>query len=48
VSRRLHWTVLGIALAVGVAIGLVIAVVHLSTAPSTPVAATQTASVANP
>ena len=47
-SRRLQWTILGIALAVGVAIGLAIAVVHSSTTPSTPVAATQTASIANP
>ena len=48
VSRRLHWTVLGIALAVGIAIGLVIAVVRSSTTPSTPVAETQTPSIANP
>jgi len=48
VSRRLHWTVLAIALAVGVAIGLAIAVLHSSTTPSTPVADTQTASIANP
>jgi cytochrome oxidase Cu insertion factor (SCO1/SenC/PrrC family) len=41
-------TVLGIALAVGVAIGLAIAVVHSSTAPSTPVADTQTSSITNP
>jgi cytochrome oxidase Cu insertion factor (SCO1/SenC/PrrC family) len=48
VSRRLHWTVLGIALAVGVAIGLAIAVVRSSTTPSAPVADTQTPSIANP
>ena len=47
-SRRLHWTVLGIALAVGVAIGLAIAVVRSSTTPSAPVADTQTPSIANP
>ena len=47
-SRRLHWTVLGIALALGVAIGAVIAVAGSSTTPSIPVANTQTPTVANP
>jgi cytochrome oxidase Cu insertion factor (SCO1/SenC/PrrC family) len=48
VSRRLHWTVLGIALAIGVGIGAVIAVAHSSTTPPTPIADTQTPAVANP
>lgn len=47
-SRRLHWTVLGIALAVGVGIGAVIAIAGSSTPPATPVANTQTPTVANP
>ena len=47
-SRRLHWTVLGIALAVGLGIGAVIAAVGSKTAASTPVAATQTPAIANP
>ena len=48
-SRRLQWTVLGIALAVGVGIGVVISVVRpSSTTPSTPVSATQTPGMANP
>ena len=47
VSRRLHWTVLGIALATGVAIGAVIAVAGSSTTP-TPIADTQTPAMANP
>jgi cytochrome oxidase Cu insertion factor (SCO1/SenC/PrrC family) len=48
VSRRLHWTVLGIALAIGVGIGAVIAVAGSSTNPTIPVADTQTPAVANP
>jgi cytochrome oxidase Cu insertion factor (SCO1/SenC/PrrC family) len=48
VSRRLHWTVLGIALAIGVGIGAVIAVAGSSTKPTIPVADTQTPAVANP
>jgi cytochrome oxidase Cu insertion factor (SCO1/SenC/PrrC family) len=41
VSRRLHWTVLGIALALGACIGVVISVARSSsTSPSTPVSAT--------
>jgi cytochrome oxidase Cu insertion factor (SCO1/SenC/PrrC family) len=48
VSRRLHWTVLGIALAVGLGIGAVIAAVGSSTAPSTAIADTQTPVIANP
>jgi cytochrome oxidase Cu insertion factor (SCO1/SenC/PrrC family) len=49
VSRRLHWTVLGIALAVGVCIGVVISVARSSsTTPSTPVSATRTPADANP
>jgi cytochrome oxidase Cu insertion factor (SCO1/SenC/PrrC family) len=38
VSRRLHWTVLGLALAIGVGIGAVISVAR-SNAPATPVSA---------
>ena len=41
-SRRLHWTVLGIALAIGVGIGAVIAVAGSSTTPASPIADTQT------
>jgi cytochrome oxidase Cu insertion factor (SCO1/SenC/PrrC family) len=48
VSRRLHWTVLGVALAIGVGIGAVIAAAGSSTAPSTPIAAAQTPGLANP
>jgi cytochrome oxidase Cu insertion factor (SCO1/SenC/PrrC family) len=48
VSRRLHWTVLGVALAVGLGIGAVIAAVGSRPAPSTPVAVTQTPATANP
>jgi cytochrome oxidase Cu insertion factor (SCO1/SenC/PrrC family) len=49
VSRRLHWTVLGIALAVGACIGVVISVARSSSAtPSTPVSTTPTPSTANP
>jgi len=48
VSRRLHWTVLGIALAIGVGIGAVIAVAGSSTKATIPVADTQTPAVANP
>jgi cytochrome oxidase Cu insertion factor (SCO1/SenC/PrrC family) len=44
VSRLLHWTVLGLALAVGVAIGIVISVAHSSTT----VADTQTPGLTNP
>lgn len=47
-SRRLHWTVLGIALAVGLGIGAVIAAVGSSPAPSTPIADTQTPAISNP
>ncbi|HEX6952788.1 MAG TPA: SCO family protein [Gaiellaceae bacterium] len=47
-SRRLHWTVLGVALAVGLGIGAVIAAVGSKPAPSTPVAVTQTPAIANP
>jgi protein SCO1/2 len=48
VSRRLHWTVLGVALAVGLGIGAVIAAVGSNSAPSTAVAVTQTPATANP
>jgi cytochrome oxidase Cu insertion factor (SCO1/SenC/PrrC family) len=48
VSRRLHWTVLGVALGVGVAIGAVIAIARSSTTPSTPVGAPQMPADANP
>jgi cytochrome oxidase Cu insertion factor (SCO1/SenC/PrrC family) len=48
VSRRLHWTVLGIALAIGVGIGAVIAVAGSSTTPSIPIADVQTPLPANP
>jgi cytochrome oxidase Cu insertion factor (SCO1/SenC/PrrC family) len=37
VSRRLHWTILGIALGVGVAIGAVIAIAQSSDSPASPV-----------
>ena len=47
-SRRLHWTVLGSALVVGLGIGAVIAVAGSSSTPSTPVADTQMPSYANP
>jgi cytochrome oxidase Cu insertion factor (SCO1/SenC/PrrC family) len=47
VSRRLHWTVLGIALAIGVGIGAVIAIAGSSTA-ATPVSDTQTPASASP
>jgi cytochrome oxidase Cu insertion factor (SCO1/SenC/PrrC family) len=48
VSRRLHWTILGLSLVVGLAIGAVIAIAHSSTAPSTPIADTQTPAIENP
>jgi cytochrome oxidase Cu insertion factor (SCO1/SenC/PrrC family) len=48
VSRRLHWIILGAALAVGLGIGVVISVVHSSTTPSTVVADTQTPGATNP
>jgi cytochrome oxidase Cu insertion factor (SCO1/SenC/PrrC family) len=48
VSRRLHWTILGLSLAVGVAIGAVIAIARSTTAPSTPIADTQTRAIENP
>ena len=47
-SRRLHWTVLGIALAVGIGIGAVIAIAGSHTTSSTPVADTQTPAATNP
>ena len=46
-SRRLHWTILGLSLAVGVGIGAVIALAQSSTTPATPVADTQTPAMAN-
>jgi cytochrome oxidase Cu insertion factor (SCO1/SenC/PrrC family) len=48
VSRRLHWTILGIALAIGLGIGAVIAAAGSSNEPATPVADTQTPAMANP
>jgi cytochrome oxidase Cu insertion factor (SCO1/SenC/PrrC family) len=48
VSRRLHWTVLGLALAVGVGIGAVISLAGSSTTPASQLADTQTPGVANP
>jgi cytochrome oxidase Cu insertion factor (SCO1/SenC/PrrC family) len=49
VSRRLHWTVLGLSLAVGLGIGAVIAVAQSSsTAPAAPVSDTRTSATANP
>jgi cytochrome oxidase Cu insertion factor (SCO1/SenC/PrrC family) len=48
VSRRLHWTVLGAALAVGVGIGAAIAAAGSSRAPATPIADTQRPAIANP
>ncbi|HEY7420535.1 MAG TPA: SCO family protein, partial [Gaiellaceae bacterium] len=47
-SRRLHWTILGLSLAVGLAIGAVIAIAHSATAPSTAIADTQTPAIENP
>ena len=47
-SRRLHWTILGLSLAVGVGIGAVIALAQSSTTQATPAAATQTPTMANP
>jgi cytochrome oxidase Cu insertion factor (SCO1/SenC/PrrC family) len=47
VSRRLHWIVLGIALAVGVGIGAAISIVRSPGTPATP-AVTPAAAVANP
>ena len=48
-SRRLHWTVLGLSLAVGLGIGAVIAVARSSgTAPAAPVSDTRTSATANP
>jgi cytochrome oxidase Cu insertion factor (SCO1/SenC/PrrC family) len=48
VSRRLHWTILGLSLAVGVGIGAVIALARSSTTPAAPPADTQTPAMANP
>jgi cytochrome oxidase Cu insertion factor (SCO1/SenC/PrrC family) len=49
VSRRLHWIVLGVALAVGVGIGAVISLARSSSAgPAAPVSDTQSPSAANP
>jgi cytochrome oxidase Cu insertion factor (SCO1/SenC/PrrC family) len=47
VSRRLHWTILGLSLVVGIGIGAVIALAQSSTTPATPVAHTQTPATAN-
>jgi cytochrome oxidase Cu insertion factor (SCO1/SenC/PrrC family) len=47
VSRRLHWTILGLSLVVGIGIGAVIALARSSTTPATPVADTQTPATAN-
>jgi protein SCO1/2 len=47
VSRRLHWTILGLSLALGVGIGAVIALAQSSTTPATRVADTQTPAMAN-
>jgi cytochrome oxidase Cu insertion factor (SCO1/SenC/PrrC family) len=48
VSRRLHWSVLGLALVVGLGIGVAIAIAGTSSTSSTAIANTQTATVANP
>jgi cytochrome oxidase Cu insertion factor (SCO1/SenC/PrrC family) len=49
VSRRLHWTILGLALAAGVGVGALIAIVHSpGTTSATPIADTQTPATANP
>ncbi len=48
VSRRLHWTILGLALTVGVGIGALIAIARSSTTGATPVAVTETPSLTNP
>jgi cytochrome oxidase Cu insertion factor (SCO1/SenC/PrrC family) len=41
VSRRLHWTVLGLALALGVSIGALIAIAGSSSTEATPIAVTE-------
>ena len=46
--RRQQWIILGTALVVGLAIGVVISAVHSSTTPSTPAADIQTPARANP
>ena len=49
VSRRLHWTILGLALATGIGVGALIAIAHSSgTTTATPIADTQTPATANP
>jgi cytochrome oxidase Cu insertion factor (SCO1/SenC/PrrC family) len=48
VSRRLHWIILGAALAVGLGIGAVISAVHSSTSPSSQVAQTFPPAQTNP
>jgi protein SCO1/2 len=48
VSRRLHWTVLGLALVVGLGIGAAIAIAGSSTGQSAAVGETQTPAFANP
>jgi cytochrome oxidase Cu insertion factor (SCO1/SenC/PrrC family) len=49
VTRRLHWTILGLSLAVGLGIGAVIAIAHSSgNNPATQVADTETPTTANP
>ncbi|HEX3238094.1 MAG TPA: SCO family protein [Gaiellaceae bacterium] len=47
-SHRLHWTILGLALAVGVGIGALIAIAGSSTTEASPIAATETPSFASP
>ncbi len=42
VSRRLHWIVLGVALAVGVGVGAAISIARSSSAPASPVLSTPT------
>lgn len=47
-SRRLHWIILGAALAVGLLIGAVISLARSSTSPAVPLSDTQTPGMANP
>jgi cytochrome oxidase Cu insertion factor (SCO1/SenC/PrrC family) len=48
VSRRLHWVILGAALAVGLAIGAIVSLARSSASPAIPASATQTPAMANP
>jgi len=48
VSRRLHWSILGAALAVGLLIGGIISLARSSASPTIPISDTQTPAMANP